>query len=364
MRIYVFDYVSDYYGSSRICRILIGSMRKLGFGVTTLVGVERLREDQRYGSLTRMPLLVGRNFRLSPIRGIVSLFAEFLTFQKQAGKISEEVDLVYCNTLGTVLVGLSFRLRGHCTLLHLHETSPSRVFSYFVRQLIRLSATHVICVSNSVAASWGLQRSTRVTVIHNGIDRILRDSASIQTNRQFDVSFVGRLSTKKGIFVFLEALRAISMRKTERGTIKVAIAGGFVDGDDVTRAKFDIPKLNGVDVTYFGEVDSTDRIFMESRVICVPSLFADPFPTVVLEGLRAGCAIVATEIGGAAEALSGAIGQLVKPGDAEALAIAIVRQIEDWTPATANANLEVFERRFSLEVFEDRFRDVFQKLRS
>jgi glycosyltransferase involved in cell wall biosynthesis len=62
----------------------------------------------------------------------------------------------------------------------------------------------------------------------------------------------------------------------------------------------------------------------------VPSIWPDPFPTVALEAMAAGTAVVVSRIGGLPEAvLDGESGLLVTPGDAGELAGAFDRLIRD-----------------------------------
>ena len=109
-----------------------------------------------------------------------------------------------------------------------------------------------------------------------------------------------------------------------------------------------------IKIIFLGEIDDASNVFLQSKVACVPSLFSDPFPTVVLEAMRAGCAVVATELGGSREALAGARGELVRPSDVIALTDAILRQVSEWVPSTAEHNRQIFTENFTFEQFKDR----------
>jgi glycosyltransferase involved in cell wall biosynthesis len=90
-------------------------------------------------------------------------------------------------------------------------------------------------------------------------------------------------------------------------------------------------------------------LFDAVQIAVVPSLLPDPFPTVILEAMRSGCAIVASNHGGAPEMIVHDVsGLLVAPGDVEALASAIERLVRD----------EILRKRLG-EAAERRVREVF-----
>jgi glycosyltransferase involved in cell wall biosynthesis len=64
--------------------------------------------------------------------------------------------------------------------------------------------------------------------------------------------------------------------------------------------------------------------------VVVPSVWPDPCPTVVLEAMAAGRAVVASASGGIVDMVDdGVTGLLVPPGDAAALAAALARVADD-----------------------------------
>jgi glycosyltransferase involved in cell wall biosynthesis len=75
--------------------------------------------------------------------------------------------------------------------------------------------------------------------------------------------------------------------------------------------------------------------YQAARVVAVPSVVApdgdrDGVPNVLLEGLAAGCPVAASRAGAIAEAIEdGVNGLLVPSGDAQALAAALKRLLED-----------------------------------
>lgn len=78
------------------------------------------------------------------------------------------------------------------------------------------------------------------------------------------------------------------------------------------------------------------ELFRSARAVIVPSVWADPCPTVVLEAMAAGRPVVAAASGGILDmVVDGVTGLLVPPGDAPALAQALSSVLGD--PDTAKA---------------------------
>jgi len=77
------------------------------------------------------------------------------------------------------------------------------------------------------------------------------------------------------------------------------------------------------------------NLFRTARVVVVPSVWADPCPTVVLEAMAAGRPVVAAASGGILDmVVDGSTGLLFPPGDTAALAKALVSVLGD--PDTAH----------------------------
>jgi glycogen synthase len=78
------------------------------------------------------------------------------------------------------------------------------------------------------------------------------------------------------------------------------------------------------------------ELFRSARAVVVPSVWADPCPTVVLEAMAAGRPVVAAASGGILDmVVDGQTGLLVPPGDVAALAKALASVLGD--PGTASA---------------------------
>ncbi len=357
MKITFFDSVSDQYGSSRMCRLIMQVMHEAGNDVEAYVSLERLPITQRYAKTSTFPTLVMTHLRKDPIGYFRDFASRFRSLKATLPTLLANTDIVYCNTLATLPVAWCSKKLKIPTVLHLHETANSPIMRLIGRFLLPRVADQIICVSGAVAKSWKLDRHPSSIVVHNGIpEEPELEKFKTDASRPYDLCFVGRLTEKKGIGFLLSALKMLNLTQPPRfdNPFKVVIAGGTLPGQPIPPELEHMASGANVQITYLGEIDDTREVFLQSKVACVPSLFHDPFPTVVLEAMRAGCAVVASELGGAREALANAHGELIKPGDVHSLVDAIVRQRSKWTPDIVTHNQNVFNNQFTLQKFRER----------
>ena len=126
------------------------------------------------------------------------------------------------------------------------------------------------------------------------------------------VSFVGRVSTEKGIYEFIEAARL-------NPTIPFKVAGSL-------DANFEKPQNLPSNIEFVGFVKGSalDDFYLRSRIIVVPSKWYEGFPNVILRGFLHNRPVVTTNIGAMQSIVeSGVNGTLVEPGSIEDLSRAI-----------------------------------------
>jgi glycosyltransferase involved in cell wall biosynthesis len=107
----------------------------------------------------------------------------------------------------------------------------------------------------------------------------------------------------------------------------------LIAGDGPLRQKLEhrvtAPVFEGR-VRVIGEIDDARHFYGQCDIFVVPSVRSEGLPTTILEAMASSCAVVATDIGGAGEAIeSGRSGIIVPPADPIALADAIQQIIQD-----------------------------------
>jgi glycosyltransferase involved in cell wall biosynthesis len=131
------------------------------------------------------------------------------------------------------------------------------------------------------------------------------------------VLFAGDITTDKGVGVLLEAHARMNAR------VPLVLAGRLVEGGLATSAP-------GVVNLGLLPHDALLEAWRRCSVGVVPSIWPDPFPTVALEAMAAGAAVVASRIGGLPEAVvDGESGLLVTPKNPAELAGALDRLLAD-----------------------------------
>jgi glycogen(starch) synthase len=171
--------------------------------------------------------------------------------------------------------------------------------------LSRLFAHNIAC-SSAVAE----YISEPVEVIPNAYnDKLFRLRTEIPRDR--DVLFVGRLVSDKGANLLLEAMGKLS-NKGIRPTITITGSGPEEESLRQQVAALGLEAQTLFTGALRGEVLA--ETMNAHRVLVVPSIWAEPFGIVALEGIASGCHVVASRNGGLCDAV-GPCGHLFSNGD-------------------------------------------------
>jgi len=210
-------------------------------------------------------------------------------------------------SLKTVLVGLLLR-RKWVLIHHLPYTHGGKITGYIKQWLTRFS--------NNVAVSRYVQSTIagKVAVIPNFYNPVF----DIQTNmpRKAHTVFVGRLVSDKGLDLLF---KAIDLIKADFPDLHLSIFGDGPDREKLVQLAKELKITSLVSFNHSLSPDLLARQLADFRWMVIPSLWEEPFGLVALEGLAAGCAVIASDGGGLSEAV-GNFGLLFKRGDAHDLA--------------------------------------------
>jgi glycosyltransferase involved in cell wall biosynthesis len=130
------------------------------------------------------------------------------------------------------------------------------------------------------------------------------------------IAVVGRLTPWKGQDVLLRAAAELRVRPA-----RILLVGGTFFGEEPYRAELErLADQLDLPVTFTGHVDDPMEHMRRADVLVHCSVLAEPFGQVVVEGMAAGCAVIASRPGGPAEIVEpGVSGLLVDGGDREQL---------------------------------------------
>jgi len=242
--------------------------------------------------------------------------------------------------------------------LPLHDWIPLMLQMKFWR---RWRHVFDVIVANSEAVKRRLvsEGIEPVEVIHNGVvTRPPRPSLSPPPT----ATFAGRLVREKGVDVLL---RAFTKVVTSIPDARLFLAGEGPERENLQRMIAELGLLSNV--TLLGHLSHIDleRYFSAAWTQVVPSRWEEPFGVVATEAMMRGTAVVASNCGGLKEIVQhGRTGFLVPPDDANALADALLKFMQDHDLAErmGEAGRRVALTQFGVGIYVDRFVRLYQTL--
>jgi glycosyltransferase involved in cell wall biosynthesis len=243
------------------------------------------------------------------------------------------IDLVHVNTLNNIQGSFAAKLALKPLVWHVRELVPQSRADALLRRLVACLATRV--VANSPAVAETLRASgDRLRTILNGIDLCDYPEGAPTDPQRFEaeplVACVGRQEPWKGQHVLVEALPALF--ETHPNTRVYFVGGGAVNKPDYGPGLVARCEALGVAerVTFTGIRDDVPDILRQATILVLPSVTPEPFGRTLVEGMAAGCAVVATAAGGPLVIVEDQVsGVLVPPDDSKALAASLVALLDE-----------------------------------
>lgn len=154
-------------------------------------------------------------------------------------------------------------------------------------------------------------------------DTVFRELPEI--SRTKDLVFVGRLVSDKGADVLIQSM---SMLRASGVPVELTIVGDGPERLNLEK-QVEAAALTGA-VHFVGQKSGAAlaKVLNEHRILVVPSLWAEPFGIVALEGIACGCVVVGSAAGGLLEAI-GPCGVTFPNGDPRLLAEALENLLRD-----------------------------------
>jgi glycosyltransferase involved in cell wall biosynthesis len=256
--------------------------------------------------------------------------------------------------------------------------SPAHFSRTLIRLLIVLSrygADHIALNSQASLKVWMQSGGRRraVSVIYPGVSEDqaasqLQDAQRIASykdryspDRKPLVGMFGRISPWKGQDVFLKAIAHVPQ-------VNAVIVGGALFGEEGHERRIrDLAQQLGLEkrVAFVGHVNDVMAHMAACDVVAHCSTSPEPFGLVIAEAMLAGTPVIASDAGGAREIVTHSeTGQLTPLEDAEALAAAIRRYLDDpaWSRQLAQRARARAREKFSAAAMTAGFLEILQTL--
>lgn len=279
--------------------------------------------------------------RAQPLKYLLDTVIGITQFYRWLKK--NPVAIVHANDLLDFHAAIAGRLAGSKVIWHLRTARPKWMVAPFL-WLMRTLSTRVLAVSQATADKMLGKSFRKVTVVYDSPpDANVFDPQKYSaeqrasTRASFDiaatehvVTMIGKLVRLKGHEYFIRAGKHVI---TQMPNTKLVIVGGVVTGheeyaEEMQRLACEL----GIErnVIFTGFRNDVPALIAASDVMLQVSIFEDPFPGVVLQGMAMAKPMLASRLGGIPEQIDdGVSGFLIDPHDGKGIAQRVVALLND-----------------------------------
>jgi glycosyltransferase involved in cell wall biosynthesis len=253
-------------------------------------------------------------------------------------------DILHANTVRAGIVATIATLgTGIPIIWHTHDILPAHPLTVLIRLLAQSSRRiQVVACSGAAARSMRLKICSRVpvAVIHNGIDtaKFSPSPAAREAKREelglgpsaLAIGIVGQVTRRKGQLGLIRAFAAVHSAMPDAVLMVVGSPMFNKDREYFSELEHEVHSLHLEEKVRFLGQRADIPALMQSFDVVVLNSDVEPFALVLAEAMMAGKAVIATDSGGVPEIVQhGRNGELVKVGDQQALAAALLRLAKD-----------------------------------
>jgi glycosyltransferase involved in cell wall biosynthesis len=256
----------------------------------------------------------------------------------------ESPDLIHHHTIKPVLYGsLAARFLGMSNVVNaitgrgyvfLGDEAKARSLRAVVKQLYRLALGHpnyITTFENKVDQAYFIDQkfapASRTRLISGvGVDPD-RFTPVPEPDGVPIVLYSGRLLWDKGVGVLVEAARIL--QKTTR--VRVVLVGSPDPGNPASIDENQIQEwVSQGTIEWWGWQPDMNRAYAKCHIVCLPTMYGEGVPTVLLEAAACGRPIVASDMPGCQAVIRHEQNGLIVPArDARALAAGLERLLSD-----------------------------------
>lgn len=369
---------SDLYGSDRCLINITSGLSQKGYRVSVVVPYQGPLVDELEASGIKtwvLESIVLRKQLLGSSGAVVKFMLKMPFAVRALRKLmrDEKVDLVHSNT-GVVIGGaLAARRCGLPHVWHFREVFSEfeKAWRWYEPFVARYSA-RIICISEAVRSQFQSDSASGKTrIVYDGVTMAAVGEEEVTMRAElggpsFRILCSGRINPPvKGQDVLVEAMRKV----LDMGIpVETSIVGDVFPGREHLKSALQ-KKIAGLDledkVEIAGFQDDIVPWIDGSDLVVVPSRHPEGFGIVILEAFARGKPVIGSNIGGIPEIIKdGENGLLVPPGDADALASAIIRLYRepDLRKRLSRAGWKTIEERFSASGTVEKLDKMYQEL--
>ena len=248
---------------------------------------------------------------------------------------------------------------------NLNQPARAIVLRFF-RLLVEVAYAHadIVAPGSGYNQGWELANRTppgRIRPVHNGVDPEEFPAAPDEPSAPV-LAWVGRIDPLKDVETLLRAFALILAQVPQ---CQLRVFGPTSEENEQYRqrcAKLAAALRLDQAVTFEGRVSSVQEAYRAGQVVVHTSI-SEGLPYTVLEAMATGRPVVATDVGGVAEAIGDA-GMLVPPRNPQAVADACVRLLASpgQRRALGAAARDRIVQHFTAEQCFDQYRQIYREL--
>lgn len=361
---------ADLYGSDRVFLESVSGLVATGKRVVVALPTDGPLTDQLSARGAQVEFCITPVLRKSMLKptGLLRLVRETVLGLKTGSALirREQPDVVYASTVTVPLWNVLAKVHRIPLVCHVHEgeASASRLIRSALALPLFLAGTIIANSRFSVGvlgSSFGAL-ARRSLVLYNAVPSPAdAHPARNALTSPVRLTYIGRLSPRKGVDVAIDAVALLS----DRGILaSLDLVGDVFPGyewyEAQLRDQVNDNDLNGR-VHFRGFQPSIWEIMAAGDIVVVPSRGDEPFGNTAVEAILGGRPVVASATTGLLEATAGyRSAYTVEPNDPAALADAVEFLVAEWGVATAAsaADRELARSRHSPSVYRAKISEI------
>ena len=258
---------------------------------------------------------------------------ELSIFTTEAFEAASEIeyDIIYAHDWSSIQAAIKLKEKsGKPLVVHIHSLDIDRIASNHKSWVFDLekeaieTADAVITVSNYMAER--IQKfydgdPQKIHVVYPGLSELTEVKEDSEPTDP-TILFLGRLSSQKGPFEFIEIAEAILNKRKD---IHFLMVGNGDQKEEIIEQVAQKGLSKNVHFNQFVEHREIAKVFSRSSLLCMPS-YSEPFGIAAIEAAGHGIPVVISKQSGASEVLPGAI--IINNSDINGFAKAITKLID------------------------------------